>query len=101
MDVERIFLEPDISLNEMAKKLNVTPHQLSQFINEHYRMRFNYFINKYRIDGAKEILEKNMDANIISVAFHVGFSSKSSFNKTFKQFTGLTPTEYKLNYRKL
>ncbi|MCX7680229.1 MAG: helix-turn-helix transcriptional regulator [Spirochaetes bacterium] len=96
MDTEKIFLEPTITLAEMSQKLQITPHQLSQLLNEHCKMRFNHFINRYRIEEAKKILLNEKDANIISVAFHVGFNSKSSFNKIFKQYTGITPSEYKM-----
>lgn len=100
MDDEKIFLNPDITLNEMSQKLQVTPHQLSQFLNEHCKTRFNHFINKYRIEEAKKIFESDRNANIISVAYHVGFNSKSSFNKIFKQYTGVTPSEFKARHFK-
>ncbi len=98
MTHEKIYLDPDINLDELSHKLSITPHQLSQFINEHCNMRFNHFINKYRVEEAKHILSQHPDANIISVAYHVGFNSKSTFNKTFKQYTGQTPSDFKKNY---
>lgn len=99
MTTEKIFTDPDISLFELSKHLNITPHQLSQFINKHLNMRFNHFVNIYRIEEAKNILANHPDANIISIAFHVGFNSKSTFNKLFKQYTGKTPSDYKALYK--
>lgn len=95
MDTDKLYLDPDINLDILSRKLNVTPHQLSQFLNEYCHTRFNHFINKYRIEEAKRILSQNPEANIISVAYHVGFNSKSTFNKIFKQYTGKTPSDYK------
>jgi len=95
MKTEKIFTDPDINLTELSKRLNITPHQLSQFINKHLNMRFNHFVNIYRIEEAKNILANHPDANIISIAFHVGFNSKSTFNKLFKLYTGQTPSDYK------
>ncbi len=98
MTHEKVYLDPDISLHELSLKLKITPHQLSQFINEHCNMRFNHFINKYRVEEAKHLLSQHPDATILAVAYHVGFNSKSTFNKTFKQYTGQTPSDYKKNY---
>ncbi|HOJ29282.1 MAG TPA: helix-turn-helix transcriptional regulator [Spirochaetota bacterium] len=95
MKNEKLYLDPEINLESLSYKLNVTPHQLSQFLNEYCHMRFNHFVNKYRIEEAKNILSMHPDANIISVAYHVGFNSKSTFNKIFKQYTGKTPSSFK------
>ncbi|MEJ5362833.1 MAG: helix-turn-helix domain-containing protein [Spirochaetota bacterium] len=101
MKNEKIYLDPEINLESLSYKLNITPHQLSQFLNEYCHMRFNHFVNKYRIEEAKYILAKHPDANIISVAYHVGFNSKSTFNKIFKQYTGKTPSSYKEGFKNL
>ncbi|MCX8125135.1 MAG: helix-turn-helix transcriptional regulator [Spirochaetes bacterium] len=99
MNNEKIYLDPDINLDILSNKLNITPHQLSQFLNEYCHIRFNHFVNKYRVEEAKKILSMHPDANIISVAFHVGFNSKSTFNKIFKQYTGKTPSAYKDSFK--
>ncbi len=95
MHHEKLYLDPDINLETLSQKLNITTHQLSQFLNEYCNIRFNHFVNKYRVEEAKLILSQNPDANIISVAYHVGFNSKSTFNKIFKQYTGKTPSDFK------
>lgn len=97
MNVEKIYLDPDINLNILSGRLCVTPHQLSQYLNEYCKTRFNHYINKLRIEEAKKILQSNPEANIIEVAFYVGFNSKSAFNKTFKEYTRITPSEFKKN----
>ncbi len=92
---EGLFRDSDISLSSVAERLSITPHQLSQMLNERMNTGFWDFVNRYRIDEAKRLLRDNPDANIISVCFQVGFNSKSSFNSAFKKMTGMTPREFK------
>lgn len=95
MDKEEIYLDENISLPMTAEKLNITSHQLSQFLNEEKGESFNAFINRNRIKRAQRMLSKNPDQKILGVAYDVGFHSKSSFNSAFTKFTGITPVEYK------
>jgi AraC-like DNA-binding protein len=95
MHDEELFRDSDISLSAVAERLSITPHQLSQMLNERMNRGFWDFVNRYRIEEAKELLRDNPDANIISVCFQVGFNSKSSFNSAFKKMTGMTPREFK------
>jgi len=53
------------------------------------------YVNRFRVEEARDLLENNPDVSIISVCFKVGFNSKSSFNTAFKKMTGMTPTEYR------
>ena len=58
-------------------------------------MNFNELINKYRIEKAAKIIDdSNGDAVIIDIAYSVGFNSKSTFNKAFKKFINMTPSDY-------
>ncbi len=67
---------------------------LSKAIHEILNTTFNSLINKYRIESARKMLaDENQKLSIEGIAFSVGFSSKSTFNSAFKQFTGLTPSE--------
>ncbi|MBP7736313.1 MAG: AraC family transcriptional regulator [Spirochaetes bacterium] len=95
MSDEGLFRDSDVSLASVAERLSITPHQLSQVLNELMNTGFWDFVNRYRIDEAKRLLRDNPDANIISVCFQVGFNSKSSFNSAFKKMTGMTPREFK------
>jgi AraC-like DNA-binding protein len=93
------YLSEEITLSDIAVLLSVTTHQLSMIINLHFNMNFYTFINKYRIEEAKQILSapENRDANILSIAFRSGFNSKTTFNAMFKKFTGITPSQYRSN----
>ena len=81
--------------------LLITPHQLSEFINDYVGMNFSSYINNYRVEEAKELLLKEPDRNTLAVGLDVGFGSKPSFNTIFKQKTSLTPSEFRKKGLKL
>ncbi|UKN00897.1 helix-turn-helix domain-containing protein [Paracrocinitomix mangrovi] len=90
------FLDPKINLKKLAKKLNVSPNNLSQVINTQNNKNFFDYINSLRIKHLLEMLNdrQNEKFTILSLAYEAGFNSKSTFNASFKKLTGLTPTEY-------
>lgn len=91
------FLEPTLTLQDLALQMNIHTRELSILINRHIGQHFFDFINKYRIEKAIEIIEKSSikEFTIQQILFDVGFNSKSSFNTAFKKHTGLTPTQYR------
>jgi len=92
----RPFLDPKLTLVEVARVLNIPAQQLSQVINEKTELNFNDYINTYRIEVAKEILI-SPDYNkltIDAIAEKAGFNSKSPFYAAFKKGTGMTPKEF-------
>ena len=91
----KIYLDPLLNLERMARKLVIPEKQLSQIINECAGQNFNDYINQYRIAEARELLRSDDNKNVLSVAYEVGFNSKSTFNTAFKKFTNMTPTQYK------
>lgn len=97
MESEKLYSEPDISLNLLAEKINVTSHVLSQLLNEKLNRNFSDFINSYRIEEAKKILESPDAAQlkINTVAFDVGFNTQVAFYNAFKKYTGMTPAQYR------
>jgi AraC-like DNA-binding protein len=100
MQSAKPYLEPELTLDELATQLSVKPKMLSQTINELLRQNFFEFINHYRIEEAKRLLTNPKDKKItvLEVMYEVGFNSKSSFNTIFKKNTGLTPSEFKKNH---
>jgi AraC-like DNA-binding protein len=96
MDRERLYLNPSISLAEIAERLDIAPRYVSQIINETYQRSFHDFVNKYRIDESKRLLlQKNQNLNILGIALDAGFNSKSAFNNAFKRHEGVTPKEFR------
>ncbi len=95
MDHERMYADEAITLGRLAKALSVTPHQLSEFLNERYSMNFRSFVNRYRIWEAERILVEEPDSSILSIAFVIGFNSKTTFFRAFEKQTGMRPQEYR------
>jgi len=75
----------------------LTPHILSQVINEQLSSNFNDFINSYRVEEAKKMLMNPEMKNftIASIAYDSGFNTLSAFNVAFKKFTGITPPQFR------
>jgi AraC-like DNA-binding protein len=97
MQSEKPYLEPELTLDELANQLSIKPKMLSQTINEMLQQNFFEFVNNYRIEEAKRLLTNPKDKKItvLEVMYEVGFNSKSSFNTLFKKTTGITPSEFK------
>lgn len=97
MDKEKPYLEHSISLQELAEKVDISKHQLSQVINECFQMNFFDFVNSYRIRDAIEILKQpdNYNIKLNQLAIKVGFNNKVTFNNAFKKVTGKSPSLYK------
>ena len=99
MEKSKPFTNPNLTLNELATKVKIQPHILSKVINQGFQKNFFDFINNYRIDEFKKRMEDNRYKNhtLISVAYDVGFNSKTAFNRSFKKITNQTPSEFYQN----
>jgi len=95
MEEEKIYRQFDLKLDEVAAMLFITPHQLSEFINDLMGMNFASYINQYRVEEAKSLLVNKPEESTLAIGFQVGFGSKQSFNTIFKQQTGTTPSGYR------
>lgn len=95
---KELFLNPNLTLDETAKELKISKHLLSQYLNERLGKSFTYFINEYRIEKAKELLQSQTNYTIEGLGYDSGFNSKSSFFATFKKITGKTPSEYQKSH---
>ena len=100
MKDEQPHLNSDLKLPDLAKMLDISPHNLSQLLNQEVGLSFYDFINEYRIKEAqKRLLDPTFkDYTILAIALDSGFHSKTSFNRMFKKCTNLTPSEYIKKY---
>jgi len=91
------WMEPELTVYQLASRLSIKPRLLSQAINDILGQNFYDFINRYRINEAARLLTHPQDdkITILEVLYEVGFNSKSSFNTLFKKYTGLTPTAFR------
>lgn len=96
IQVEQVFLRPDINLRTLSNELQIHPNQLSWYLNDSIGKNFNDFINQHRlayfIDLAKD--PSNQHISLIGLAYESGFNSKSVFNTSFKKSYGTTPSQY-------
>jgi AraC-like DNA-binding protein len=95
MTEKKMFMNEDLTLKDLAEELSINVHQLSQILNERLATNFNNFVNRYRINESKMILLDEPDRSVISIAYAVGFNTKSSFYYAFSRFTGTTPQDYR------
>jgi len=100
MEQEKLFTNPQLTLQMLAKKMEVNSNYISQVINEQLKQNFYDFVNSYRIEEAKKKLcsADVQKYTIEAIAHQVGFNSKSTFNRAFKKHTELTPSQYRNKY---
>jgi len=97
MEVDHLYQESELTLQELAAKLELPPYQVTLALNEGMKKTFYDLVNGYRVAEAKRLLldPKNAGYTILSVGYEAGFNSKTTFHTVFKKFTGSTPTEYR------
>ena len=91
------FLDPSLTIQELANQIDIPVRDLSVLINHHMDQHFFDFVNEYRIQKAMGILkdQSRSQLTVLEILYEVGFNSKSSFNTSFKKHTNLTPTGYR------
>ena len=96
MEKEQPYLNPELTLPELAKSLNLSTNQLSQIINSGFNKNFNEFINEYRVEMVKTKLKDGSLAHLslLGIAMDCGFNSKATFNRVFKKITNVSPSEF-------
>jgi AraC-like DNA-binding protein len=95
LESQKLYLDSQLTLSGLAEATGLSRHHLSEVLNKHAGKNFYEFINAYRIADVCERLRQNSTEKVLDIAFEAGFSSKSTFNTIFKQFTGQTPTQYR------
>lgn len=96
MEGEKVYLNPELNLSDLAKMAKMSRGQLSEIINTSFEKNFNDFVNGYRVEAFKAMLEndKHKQLSLLGIAQECGFNSKATFNRVFKKLTHLSPTEY-------
>ena len=92
---EELFKNANLKSSDVAKRVNLTTHQFSQLLNDNLGKNFPVFINEYRIEAAKTMLNQNNNLTLEAIGYECGFNSKSTFFTTFKKLVGTTPSQFK------
>ncbi|MBS9463918.1 AraC family transcriptional regulator [Flagellimonas sp. 389] len=94
MEKNKLYQNPNLRLNDIALELGISVHQTSQIINQRFGQDFNTFVNTYRVTEAIRLFRITENPSIGEVLFEVGFNNKATFNKAFKNYVHMTPTEF-------
>jgi len=97
MERDKLYLNPDLTLDILAQHTGIAPKIISAALNRNLDKTLNEFVNEYRIAAFKERFTDTGNAHltIAGIAAECGFNSQATFQRTFRQFTGLSPSEYK------
>ncbi len=102
MEDVKAWLEPSLTITQLAGRLAVTEHTLRALINQRLGFRnFNAFLNSYRIEAVKAAFQapETSDLPILTIALDAGFNSLPPFNRAFKKTEGMTPKAYRQSLR--
>ncbi len=97
MEQQQAWRNGELKLEELAAMTAMTPHELSQLVNEECGTNFQDYLNRYRVDALKLALHApaQASASILDLGVQCGFNSKSALNRIFKAHTGMTPSEFR------
>jgi len=98
MEQQQLFLDSRLKISDIAEMLNSNRTYVSNCINNSRGCSFTQFVNGYRVDYAKQLLQQNPDTKLSEVWTSSGFSTESSFFRAFKSHCGMTPNEWKENF---
>ncbi len=97
MEEEKVYQDENLNLSHLAKRLNLSSHQLSELINTHFGKNYSRYIRDIRIEEAQKLLVNEPEASVLSISMQVGFRSQSNFYSAFKEVCGVSPAQFRSN----
>ncbi|KGJ88785.1 helix-turn-helix domain-containing protein [Thalassotalea sp. ND16A] len=94
MKEDKLFLQDNLSLNKLSESISESENHISETLSQFLNTKFFQFVNGFRVEEAKKALQES-DKLVTSIAFDVGFNSKSTFNTAFKKLVGHSPSAYR------
>ncbi len=103
MSKDKAYLESQLSIQDLAERIHAPLHHVSQVLNERLNKNFYDFVNEHRVAEARtQLLDpKKSHYTVLAIGLDAGFNSKTTFNTVFKKYTGMTPTEFRKNFKQL
>jgi AraC-like DNA-binding protein len=97
LESKHYFSDNLASLSELARRIGVSSHHVSQVMNEKLNKSFFELLASYRVEEAKKIIsdDKKNKLTVEEISEMVGYNSKTAFNNAFKKITGKTPSEFR------
>ncbi len=95
MHTNEVFADTGLSMPNLAERLALSPHQLSELINSRLGKSFSRYLRERRIDAAKTMLLAEPSASVLSVGLSVGFTAQSNFYDAFREIEGMTPGQFR------
>lgn len=95
MEKEQLFRRKDLRIGDVATGLGTNSTYISASLNSQLGVSFPNYLARYRVDYARDLMRRNPDMRLSDVAEESGFANESSFFRSFKRLTGLTPSEWK------
>jgi len=99
MEEDQLFLNPNLTIEDVATELNTNRVYISRIVNQLMHVTFRDYINQLRIRYSKQYMRKHPDYTQETVAVSCGYQDAASFNRKFRQLTGMTPREWMSNRR--
>jgi AraC-like DNA-binding protein len=96
---QRLYLEPNLTVADVAARLRVPPRHLSQVIASQFAENFSSFLNRKRAEAAARALREPEHLSVTAIMFDSGFGSKSAFQREFKRRFGVSPSEYRKRFK--
>lgn len=96
LEEKQLYLQPELTLRQIAMELKAPSSTISQAINVGFDKNFSTFINDYRVEAFKKEAKDpaNKHLSLLAIAMNCGFNSKATFNRVFKNSTGISPSKY-------
>ena len=100
METKQLFLRPNLSLGDLSKETRIPVDQVNKVLSNKLQLTFFEFISKYKVNEAKKLLAniREDQFSISTISSQSGFNTIDSFSIIFKQYTNMSPEEYRIKY---
>lgn len=97
MEEEQLYLQQNLTIEEFGRQAGIPYREVSVILNRHFNTNFFEFVNQYRVNKARALLldPQRAETTILDILLESGFNSKSSFNRFFKRYTGMSAAGFR------